>query len=401
MLREAVLMGTLTGLLLLVGYALGSYFGDPLAFVQGALILSALFNFLAYAFSDSIVLAMTGAKIVGPDEEPELHSIVEELAKEAGIPKPKVAIVSMPIPNAFATGRGPKRAVVAVTRGLTEVLSKDEVKAVLSHEISHIKHRDTLIAAMAATIAGAIAYLAYAARWLWFLGVPSEDRRESAGGIALLLSALLAPIAATLIQLAISREREYRADEGGARITKNPFALAKALVKIERAVARGSRVRLNPATSHLWIVNPIRGDAFAELFSTHPPTSKRIARLKKLAREMRAPWDDRELERLSPPLPRERASASAKPGLEQALLRLLLEEGEVSSNAIPGLLTSRLGLHASDAEVREALERLIASGHVYVKDSFILFSPFGTYTSYTLALTPKGTRAARRLRNGR
>lgn len=160
MLREAVLMGTLTGLLLLVGYALGSYFGDPLAFVQGALILSALFNFLAYAFSDSIVLAMTGAKIVGPDEEPELHSIVEELAKEAGIPKPKVAIVSMPIPNAFATGRGPKRAVVAVTRGLTEVLSKDEVKAVLSHEISHIKHRDTLIAAMAATIAGAIAYLA-------------------------------------------------------------------------------------------------------------------------------------------------------------------------------------------------------------------------------------------------
>lgn len=397
MLREAALMGALTGLLLLIGYALGSYFGDPMAFVQGALVLSAVFNFMAYAFSDSIVLAMTGAKIVGPDEEPELHSIVEKLARESGIPKPRVAVVPMSVPNAFATGRGPRRAVVAVTRGLREVLDKDEVEAVLSHEMSHIKHRDTLIAAMAATIAGAIAYLAYAARWLWLLGAPSEDRREPVGGIALLLSAILAPIAATLIQLAISREREYKADEGGARITKDPFALAKALVKIERAVARGPRAKLNPATSHLWIVNPVRGDMLSELFSTHPPTNKRVARLKELALGMGAPWDDRELERLGSLPPRERTSTGVKPGLERAVLHLLLEEGEVSSKMVPGLLASRLGLSASDVEVREALERLIANGYVYVKNSFVLFSPFGTYTSYTLALTPKGMRAARRL----
>ena len=285
MLKATLLLAILTSILILTGYAVGSYFGNPVGAIEISLIMAGLFNLITYFYSDRIVLAMTGAKLVSPKENPGLHRIVERVANQANIPKPKVAVVDSTAPNAFATGRGPGKSVVAVTRGLLTLLNEDEVEAVIGHEIAHIKNRDVLISTIAATIAGAISYLAYIGRLGLYLGA-GEDRRRSESAIALLLAAILAPIAALIVQFAISRGREYLADETGAKITRKPLDLASALIKISEAKRVGLTVKVNPAISHLWIINPLKRGTLEELFSTHPPVEKRVERLKKIAREM-------------------------------------------------------------------------------------------------------------------
>jgi heat shock protein HtpX len=268
--RTAGLLGLLTGIFLGIGYLLGGFVG-----MSFALILAFLMNFFAYWYSDKIVLAMYGAR---PLKDERIESIVENLAKNANIPKPKLFIAELPVPNAFATGRSPKHAAVCVTRGLIKTLNEDEVEAVLAHEIAHIKNRDTLLSTLAATIAGAISYLAQLA---WF-GLFGEEERGAA--IVLLPLIILAPIAAMLVQLAISRGREFLADEVGAIICGKPLSLANALRKIS-GMAEAYPIEGNAATSHLWIVNPFSGNTFAKLFSTHPPVSERIRRLEDIAKK--------------------------------------------------------------------------------------------------------------------
>ncbi|MEO2065156.1 MAG: zinc metalloprotease HtpX, partial [Desulfurobacteriaceae bacterium] len=246
----------------------------------------------SWFFSDKIVLSMYGVRLLDEEEAPWLHETVEKLAKNAGIPKPKVGIAPMDVPNAFATGRNPEHGVVVVTPKIVELLDRDELEGVLAHEISHIKNRDTLIQAVAATIAGAITMLANMAQWFLMFGGTREE--EEGNGwletIGLILMVILAPIAAAIIQMAISRAREYKADETGGIISGKPEALASALKKLEdysrRIPAELVKQEVNPATSHLFIVNPFKGDFIAELFSTHPPTEKRIARLLELARKL-------------------------------------------------------------------------------------------------------------------
>jgi len=273
--RTALLLGLLTGILLVIGYLWSGIFG-----MTTFLVIAFIMNFLAYWFSDKIVLAMYHAKPIQKSDEPKLHEIVENLAKEMKIPKPKLYLVKLPILNAFACGRSPKHAAVAVTTGLMKHLNSDEIEGVLAHELSHVTNRDTLTSTIAATVAGAIAYIAQMAWWGMFGG----NRRE--GGSAILLPLIiLAPLAATLIQLAITRTREYAADKTGALTSKKPLALASALEKISK-VASHYPLKGNSATSHLFIVNPFRGDALVNLFSTHPPVHLRISRLKELAKEI-------------------------------------------------------------------------------------------------------------------
>lgn len=279
MLRLAAMMFLLTGILVGLGYVVGWLFGSPEIVTLGALALAIAMNAISYLYSDRIVLSMTRAKVVGENEYPALHRIVSSLAASAGMPKPKVAIVNSNVPNAFATGRGPSKSVVAVTTGLLQLLNENELEGVISHEISHVKHRDVLVASVAATIAGAISYLALMGRFGAFFG---DSRNRDANMIALVLS-LLAPLAAFLVQTAISRGREYEADREGAQLSRKPLSLASALEKIERTVKGGARLNINPSTSPLWIVNPFRGDAVMEMFSTHPSTWKRIERLKAMA----------------------------------------------------------------------------------------------------------------------
>lgn len=269
----------LTLIFVALGYAIGLVFGAPETIALFALVFAAIFNLISYLYSDKIVLLMTHAKIVSEKEYPNLHNIVSKVAMMAGLPKPKVAIVNTKVPNAFATGRNPKNSVVAVTKGLLEILNESELEGVISHEIAHIKHRDVLISSIVATIAGAISYLAFIGRYSIFFG---DERNRNASLIAFILS-MLAPFAALLIQMAISRSREYEADREGAMICKKPLSLASALEKIERYVKSGIMMNINPSTSPLWIVNPFRGDVLLELFSTHPPTWKRIERLKAMA----------------------------------------------------------------------------------------------------------------------
>lgn len=279
MLRLAFMMLFLTLIFVGLGYAIGLVFGAPESVALFALILAGIMNFVAYFYSDKIVLSMTRAKIVDETEYPVLHRIVSKLTISAGLPKPKVAVIRSRVPNAFATGRNPKNSVVAVTTGLLEILNESELEGVISHELSHIKNRDVLIQSVVATIAGAISYLALVGRYSIFF---SDERNRNAGALAFLLS-LLAPLAAFLIQMAISRSREYEADKSGAAISRKPLSLASALEKIERFVRSGAALNVNPSTSPLWIVNPFRGDSLLELFSTHPPTWKRIERLKAMA----------------------------------------------------------------------------------------------------------------------
>ena len=271
--RTAALLGLLTGILLVIGFFWAGIQGMTIFFVF-ALAL----NFFSYWYSDRIVLAIYRAKPISKNEKPKLHEMVEKIADEMDIPKPKLYLVNLPILNAFATGRSPKNAAVAVTTGLLKNLNSDEIEGVLSHELSHVKNRDTLTSTIAATIAGAIAYIGQMAWWGSFGG----ERRQ--GGNAVLLPLIiLAPLAATLIQLAISRTREYAADKTGAITSKKPLALASALEKISK-VASHYPLRGNAATSHLFIVNPFGGDALVNLFSTHPSVDSRIQRLKEIAK---------------------------------------------------------------------------------------------------------------------
>lgn len=274
--RTAALMGLLTGILLVIGFFWAGIQGMTVFFV-----IALALNFFSYWYSDKIVLAMYRAKPILENEKPKLHGIVEKVADEMNIPKPKLYIVNLPVLNAFATGRSPRNAAVAVTTGLLKNLNSDEIEGVISHELSHVKNRDTLTSTIAATIAGTIAYIGQMAWWGSFGG----DRKQ--GGNAILLPLIiLAPLAATLIQLAITRTREYAADKTGALTSKKPLALASALEKISK-VASHSPLRGNAATSHLFIVNPFSGDALVNLFSTHPPVQERIKRLEEIARELK------------------------------------------------------------------------------------------------------------------
>lgn len=284
-LKTTLLLGGLTGLLVLIGSALGGTGGMIIAFV-----FAILMNMGAWWFSDSIALRFSGAKPVTEAEAPELHSMVETLAQRANIPKPRVFMIESPAPNAFATGRSPEKGAVAVTTGISQLLSRDELAGVIAHELAHIKHRDTLISSVAATIGGAISMLADMAMWSaifgGFGGSDDEEGGGLAGGFAMIF---IAPIAALLIQLAISRSREFSADEGGARILGNPKPLADALEKLEtwsrNPVSQAQAQTMNPATAHLYIVNPLTGGGLLSLFRTHPPTEQRVQRLREMAHE--------------------------------------------------------------------------------------------------------------------
>jgi len=282
--RTALLLGLLTGLFLFVGHLIAGKTGMTIA-----LILAGVMNFLAYWFSDKIVLAMYGAKEISYEEAPWLHRMVEELSERAGIPKPKIYLVPMEQPNAFATGRGPGSGAVAVTAGILRLLDEDELRGVLAHEIAHIKNRDVLVATMAATIAGAISYLVNIFQWMLIFGGnrEEEDRGGVLGIVTSILLIIITPIIATIIQMAISRSREYLADETGAKICGCPLSLARALEKIHNYVYQ-IPAEVNQGTAHLFIENPLSGQGIWELFSTHPSTEKRIERLKELAREMGA-----------------------------------------------------------------------------------------------------------------
>jgi heat shock protein HtpX len=277
--KSVLLLGTLTGLLVLMGRVLGGNTGMVFAFG-----LAVVMNFSAYWFSDQIALRMAGAREVSPEQAPQLHSIVEELAYRAGLPKPRVAIVESPSPNAFATGRNADHALVAVTTGILQILDRNELLAVLGHELGHVKNKDILITSIAATIAGAITMLAHMLQFAAFFGGLGSRNSDGEGTnpIAALAMIILAPIAAMLIQMAVSRSREYGADVTGARIVGDPLALASALQKLE---AWSQRVPLdvNPAAASLFIVNPLRGQFVANLFSTHPPIEERVKRLRQMA----------------------------------------------------------------------------------------------------------------------
>ena len=273
--KTGMLLGALTGLLMLIGGYFGGQQGIIIAF-----IFAMVMNFGSYWFSDKLVLKMYRAKQVSESEAPELYSLVKTLALRAGLSMPKVYIVPGDTPNAFATGRNEKHAVVAVTEGILRILNRDELEGVLSHELTHIKNKDMLIGSIAATLAGAIIMLASMAKWAAIFGV-GGDNDEGGGIFGLILMAILAPIAAMIIQMAISRSREYLADEGGARISGKPDGLASALEKLSRA-SKAIPMRANPSTAHMFIVNPLTGKSFTNLFSTHPPIEERVARLRKM-----------------------------------------------------------------------------------------------------------------------
>jgi heat shock protein HtpX len=267
-LKTTFLLGAMTGLLLAIGGLLGGRDGMTLA-----LLLAGVMNFGAWFWSDKIVLRMYNAQPVGPSEAPELFAIVERLAQKAGVPMPKLYVIPDPGLNAFATGRGPSHAAVAATVGIIKAMDREELEGVLAHELSHVINRDTLVSTVAATLAGAISFLAHS---FMFRG---RDRDEGGNPMAGLLVMILAPIAAMLIQLAVSRSREYGADESGARLVGYPDGLARALAKLKGASERIPMHNVEPATAHMFIVNPLSGQALGRLFSTHPPLEERIARL--------------------------------------------------------------------------------------------------------------------------
>ncbi|OGR85381.1 MAG: protease HtpX, partial [Elusimicrobia bacterium RIFCSPLOWO2_01_FULL_54_10] len=265
------------GLLLLMT-AVGHFIGGPQG-MAAFFVIGLAINFVSYWFSDKIVLMMYGAKLATEQELPQVHRIVQNLTQKAGMPMPKIYLMNSPVPNAFATGRNPEHAAVAVTTGIMNILDEKELTGVLGHELSHVQNRDILISTIAAGIAGAISMLSRSA--LWFGG--SRDDREGGGHpLAMILVAILAPLAAMIIQMAISRSREYAADESGARLTGLPMSLASALKKLETGVKRHPD-NAHPATAHLFIVSPLSGKSFISIFSTHPPTSERVKRLEDMA----------------------------------------------------------------------------------------------------------------------
>ncbi|MBI3859758.1 MAG: M48 family metalloprotease [Thaumarchaeota archaeon] len=255
-----------------------------------ALAFAAIFNFASYYFSDSLVIRMSRAKIIQENESPALFRAVRNVANKAGIPMPRVGIVDSPQPNAFATGRGPNKAVVCATSSILQTLTPEELEAVIGHEIGHVVHRDVLMSSVAATMAGAISYIGNIAMWsIWFGG--GNNRNRGGNPVLLILAIILVPLGATFIQLGISRGDEYNADEYGAKLTREPGALITALQKISdkaklRPISGTAGRGPSPATASLWIVNPFRGSSLVELFSTHPSMPHRIERLKKVAREM-------------------------------------------------------------------------------------------------------------------
>jgi len=280
--KTGFLLGTLTALLMLIG----GYFGGKQGIVI-AFIFAAAMNFGAYWFSDKIILRMYNAQEVRESQAPQLYAMVKDLSLKAGLPMPKVYIVPGDTPNAFATGRNEDHAVVAVTEGILRMLNREELEGVLAHELTHIKNKDMLIGSIAATLAGAIVMLANMAQWAAIFGGSSrDDNEEGSGVIGLIIMAILAPIAATIIQMAVSRSREYLADEGGARVSGKPYGLAGALEKLSRA-SQTVPMEANPSTAHMFIVNPLTGKSLMNLFSTHPPIEERVARLRSM-KPMRA-----------------------------------------------------------------------------------------------------------------
>jgi heat shock protein HtpX len=275
--KTVLLLGAMTAFLIFIGKLLGGSRGMYIAF-----ILALGMNFFSYWFSDKIVLRMYGAQEVTPAEAPQLHQIVDELAREAGIPKPRIYVIPDDTPNAFATGRNPEHAAVAATEGIMRLLTPAELKGVLAHELGHVRNRDILVSTIAATMAGAIMILADMARFGAFFG-GSRDSSEGGGGniISILVMSILAPIAAMLIQMAISRSREYLADETGAHLAHDPDALARALEKLALGNQRAP-MNASPSTAHMFTVNPLTGSTLMNLFSTHPPIEERIARLRSM-----------------------------------------------------------------------------------------------------------------------
>jgi heat shock protein HtpX len=283
--RTTILLAALTALVVWIGHMVGGPNGAVLA-----LVMAGAMNFFSYWFSDKIVLKMYGAQEITANDDPELYGIVRDLTVRAGLPMPKVYIIPEETPNAFATGRNPEHAAVAVTQGIRRILNKRELAGVLGHELSHVKHRDILISSIAATLAGAISYLAYMAQWAAIFGGGSRDREEGGSNIfSLLFMMIVAPMAAMLIQMAVSRSREYMADEGGAKVSGDPLALASALRKLEMG-AQNIPLQVSDATAnstaHMFIVNPLTVGGLAKLFSTHPPMEERIARLEAMAKDL-------------------------------------------------------------------------------------------------------------------
>jgi heat shock protein HtpX len=277
--KTFLLMVVLTIILVALGSLIGGTSGGMIAFC-----IAFIMNFVSYWFSDKIVLKMSGAKPVSESEAPELYAIVASLAQKASIPMPKIFIMDNESPNAFATGRNPEHGVVAVTTGIMRLLNREELEGVLAHELSHIKHRDILIQSVAATLAGAITMIANMARFTAFFGGGNSDDDNGGGNIfSVIIFSVIAAFAALLIQLAISRSREYLADAGGAQLSGNPLSLAGALKKLHTGVARNPMNNANPSTAPLFIVNPFSAKGVMSLFSTHPPMEERVKRLEDMA----------------------------------------------------------------------------------------------------------------------
>ena len=274
--RTTLLLAAMTVFLVFLGNLLGGRQGMILA-----LILAAGMNFFSYWFSDKIVLRMYRANEVSADQAPELYQVVQTLAQRAGLPMPRIFVIPKDAPNAFATGRNPEHAVVAVTKGLVDIMDRDEIMGVLAHELAHVKNRDILIGSIAATMAGAIMMIASMARWAAIFGGSGRDGGDSRGmgGLGMLVMSILAPFGAMVIQMAISRSREYLADASGAQFAGQPEGLARALEKLG-AYSQRIPMDASPATAHMFIVNPLSGRSMMRLFSTHPPLEERIARLR-------------------------------------------------------------------------------------------------------------------------
>ncbi|MCC6671134.1 MAG: zinc metalloprotease HtpX [Planctomycetes bacterium] len=281
-LKTILLLGILSVLLVAIGGAIGRT--GLYVFLGLALVM----NLGAYLFSDRLILRMNGARLVTPEQAPALHRMVSELAAKANMPVPRLAVIADPTPNAFATGRSPERGVVAVTEGILQLLDPRELRGVIAHELAHIKNRDTLVATVAAMLATVITYVANVVQWgALFGGHQQSEEGEGGGAGGGLLMALLAPIAATMVQMGISRSREYLADETAARLTGDPLALGSALVKLQRlGEAMADQHQPQPASASLYIVNPLAGRSLLKLFSTHPPIEDRVARLEEIAADL-------------------------------------------------------------------------------------------------------------------
>jgi heat shock protein HtpX len=276
-LKTTFLLTCLTLLLIAMGSAIGGRSGMLIAF-----IIAGGMNFFSYWYSDKIVLKIYRAEEVSESTHPDFYSLVRRLAQQAQMPMPKVYIIPSEAPNAFATGRNPQNAAVAATEGIMRILTEDELAGVMAHELAHVQNRDTLISTIAATIAGAIAMLGNMLQWAAIFGAGNNDEEEGSGMLGGLVMAFVAPIAALLIQMAVSRSREFLADAAGAKICGNPRALASALRKLQQGVAVEPMREATPATSHMFIVNPLSGTSMLKLFSTHPPMEERIARLERM-----------------------------------------------------------------------------------------------------------------------